>query len=782
MKQEQYKKEYQERKERLLAFLDRTIVYLEQKEDDQAETLQQMRNNIEQELFSIVLVGEFSTGKSMFLNAMMHRKLLPSWNGETTATVNFLRHTSKAPAADVKGVVYYRDGERKELHALDGNTIEKLVTTRGDDGEETVAKTIERVDLFLDNRFLKDGVMLVDSPGLNGLAPDLQEITRRQVQESHASIFMFNAMQPGSKTDFDALRELKKLSPRVFIVLNKIDAIKAEEGETPESMIEKLKQDYHRFFPEAKLPEIFPVSARHALVARDPAFSPDDNDLAQGGKSPEDCRRLEEESRMELFEDRLWKYLTQGERTREQLESPLEKANRLLLDEKKQLGEMIKQLDAEPDVKALQQKQAAIQEEIERLKQERQEMMQPVRKAFGLKMRDVEDRLSSGRGDVSAKIGDELQEYENGDDLYAYGKEVEATILPREITRLMSHMEEDLRRSLREVVEEQSALYFDDLDQKLEDAGMEAFHFEPSELKLDGVEGARRMQADKEEIEKIEDEVERLMQEKNNLRKDMLAQRQKEDEIAEKKESIRGLRRRIDDIEKSYVIPPVDRYREEVEEVRDREGIGGKFWQIFAGPKHVKVQKTRTDSSAHDVAEEKAKRLVGHLEQQVKAEEKDIPADGDSLGSEQIGIDLEAVQERLERKRKKLDEARENFSRHLNEDNQKACRNYVRKIRNYVDGQLEEAERMMRRQMTAKKKQYLNAVEGLLETGIRSKLETCEKRLQELMDAAKASDAERNEKLQQAKTQQETVKGLLDEAAELEGEFEQDMQDKEQEE
>ena len=28
MKQEQYKKEYQERKERLLAFLDRTIVYL----------------------------------------------------------------------------------------------------------------------------------------------------------------------------------------------------------------------------------------------------------------------------------------------------------------------------------------------------------------------------------------------------------------------------------------------------------------------------------------------------------------------------------------------------------------------------------------------------------------------------------------------------------------------------------------------------------------------------------------------------------------------------------
>ena len=50
------------------------------------------------------------------------------------------------------------------------------------------------------------------------------------------------------------------------------------------------------------------------------------------------------------------------------------------------------------------------------------------------------------------------------------------------------------------------------------------------------------------------------------------------------------------------------------------------------------------------------------------------------------------------------------------------------------------------------------------------------------MDAAKASDAERNEKLQQAKTQQETVKGLLDEAAELEGEFEQDMQDKEQEE
>ena len=51
---------------------------------------------LQKEEFSIVIVGEFSVGKSTFLNALMGEKILPSYSDETTATVTFLKHKGKA--------------------------------------------------------------------------------------------------------------------------------------------------------------------------------------------------------------------------------------------------------------------------------------------------------------------------------------------------------------------------------------------------------------------------------------------------------------------------------------------------------------------------------------------------------------------------------------------------------------------------------------------------------------------------------------------------------------
>lgn len=100
-KQEDYQKKFADRKKKVLDFLDKEIDYLEScdAEDNTslAEPVKKLRENVADGLFSIVLVGEFSAGKSMFLNALMHQKILPTWSSETTATVNFLRHSSMAP-------------------------------------------------------------------------------------------------------------------------------------------------------------------------------------------------------------------------------------------------------------------------------------------------------------------------------------------------------------------------------------------------------------------------------------------------------------------------------------------------------------------------------------------------------------------------------------------------------------------------------------------------------------------------------------------------------------
>lgn len=305
-----YKQVYTQRKNEVTAFLAQSIQEVRALgRSDEAQSLQVLMDNVEKDVFSIVVVGEFSAGKSTFLNAMMHKRVLPSNSGETTATVNFLRHASCAPNGEA-GIVYYRspEGRTETLQDLELSTVENVVSTKGDDGEDTVAARIDHVDLFFDSDFLKDGVMLVDSPGLSGLAAHHREITEEQIRRSNACIFLFNACQPGSKSNFEFLHNLKNWNSNTFFALNKVDQINEGEGKSVEEVTEYIKKTYCEQFPEEKeMPHIWPISAKKALAARDKSIQKIKGPFGvQPIETEEDRRALENASRMEAFEDRLW--------------------------------------------------------------------------------------------------------------------------------------------------------------------------------------------------------------------------------------------------------------------------------------------------------------------------------------------------------------------------------------------------------------------------------------------------------------------------------------------
>src|SRR5690606_12357267 len=115
-----------------------------------------------------------------------------------------------------KGVVY---GEATQ------QDIEKFVSTSS---TTDVVNEVEYVNLFLDSPYLEKGVMLVDSPGLNGVAVGHQEVTENQIEKSHACIFMFNSTQPGKRSDFEVLSQLTKKFNTIILVLNQIDKIKKD--------------------------------------------------------------------------------------------------------------------------------------------------------------------------------------------------------------------------------------------------------------------------------------------------------------------------------------------------------------------------------------------------------------------------------------------------------------------------------------------------------------------------------------------------------------------------
>ena len=317
-----YKQKHLEKKQEIIDCLSNAQKFLAENEfEHEAEVIRDHQKNLENGEFSIAVVGEFSAGKSTFLNALMGERILPSFTNETTATVNFLRHKNAARNGEC-GEVVYNDKTSEKIYSADLQTVSKYVCTNSD---VEVAKNVDHLDLYLDSKFLDGNVTLVDTPGLNGIAEGHKEMTMQQIERSSAGIFMFNANKPGSRSDFEFLSELRKNvdGSSILLLLNKIDTIKVSEGETVETVIDKLKENYKKVYPDVKtIPEIWPVAAYPALIARSAQNNFDYNGK-NGNFTKEEKEKLEERSQMKAFEDRLWKFLTQGEKAKQELLAPV---------------------------------------------------------------------------------------------------------------------------------------------------------------------------------------------------------------------------------------------------------------------------------------------------------------------------------------------------------------------------------------------------------------------------------------------------------------------------
>ena len=64
------------------------------------QKFEQLEQDIAQDLYSFVIVGEFSSGKSTFINALMEDDILPTGITPTTATINVIQYAD-TPAITV---------------------------------------------------------------------------------------------------------------------------------------------------------------------------------------------------------------------------------------------------------------------------------------------------------------------------------------------------------------------------------------------------------------------------------------------------------------------------------------------------------------------------------------------------------------------------------------------------------------------------------------------------------------------------------------------------------
>lgn len=225
---------------------------------------------IKDDSFRLAVVGEFSSGKSTFLNALIGKDILKHGAQETTATVTEIYNDCSNKSATAIDV-YFMDGRVKKNIPL--NDITEVTATASK--SYLVANEIERV-VIRSNILENDSkVCFVDTPGLNGIADNHREKTIEQIKNAHACIYLMQVRGLG-QSDIEFLKYICKYQHNIIFVQNFIDELKVLEGETPEEkIIEQTRIIEEKIAPlcdELKY-EIVGVSSRKALISRSNEFN-----------------------------------------------------------------------------------------------------------------------------------------------------------------------------------------------------------------------------------------------------------------------------------------------------------------------------------------------------------------------------------------------------------------------------------------------------------------------------------------------------------------------------
>lgn len=281
------------------------------------ETLKNTEFELENNEFKITIVGEFSSGKSTFLNAIIGKDILPHGVKETTAAVTYIHNVPQNDRRLNKAVIHFREETMKDITLDVGenrNALVDYVTTSVK--KYHVVQDIVSVDIYVHFADIEDPIVLIDTPGMNGVAEGHKDITLHEIRHSHASICLFHLRGMG-KSDLEFIKELMKYQETFFFVLNAIDDIKANE-ETYEGRMQAFVNDIVSYvYDGKKKPEyVFGVSALKALGARDHSitrvYDTDQTDLRES-----DRVRLLEESKMPILEKALFNYLRNSDKDKE---------------------------------------------------------------------------------------------------------------------------------------------------------------------------------------------------------------------------------------------------------------------------------------------------------------------------------------------------------------------------------------------------------------------------------------------------------------------------------
>lgn len=196
--------------------LDSTLIaFLDKYSDMQDSAGTNLKNSIKKAKDAEVIIpvlGMQGTGKSTLINGLLKENILPNDADETTC---------------VPVEVKYGTNECAKVHFFDNSKIvtvhtrEELNEFVDNNYNPANGKHVANIELFRNIDLLKNGMTIVDLPGVGSLTKENENTTKRYVENLCSAIFVISTVPPIKKTEELFIKSLwSQFSKAIFVQNN----------------------------------------------------------------------------------------------------------------------------------------------------------------------------------------------------------------------------------------------------------------------------------------------------------------------------------------------------------------------------------------------------------------------------------------------------------------------------------------------------------------------------------------------------------------------------------
>lgn len=384
------------------------------------ESVRGLKQSLESGVYRVAVVGEFSTGKSTFINALMGEKILYASNKEATGAVTAIRRGDKAYVN-----IYTKDNSMIEKFSLDNEEGKEKLNEYLDINS---GKNAGYVEINYPITEIDENIYFVDTPGIEKMSPQQMELTRDALKNANAIIFLIKKegfTEPALKIITGKHEVIGKIpSKDIFVVMTHMSDIYQQMEKDVSKKISELKRKVEKILAENQLEDVkvYPVDSIDYLLGRNTELYEQekaDHDISLKGQMLSQDEYLKR-SGFGVFLAELFDFLQEDTRQKNLLTDIKDKfsilINSLLEELQKEQDGLIKEFHIDekivfkkPDIEEmsnsglcaeLSKVELALKENLRELKEQEENSTEEARKALQVQIREKEIQKEAVRNQL----------------------------------------------------------------------------------------------------------------------------------------------------------------------------------------------------------------------------------------------------------------------------------------------------------------------------------------------------------------------------------------------